>query len=123
VIELLEDLKRLEADHGSRPLAAVLKARREAAEESVDIKRLLPRPPRTHRTAELQSRWFAAGRIDERWADEWERILDLPLEQIRDVISEDTVRGRELRQSSPFSGALSEHERKALVEAVARRVE
>jgi hypothetical protein len=145
VVELLEEIEQLGASDTSRPLAAVLKARRLAADELVDIDRLLPRAARTHRTAELQAlayhrlvaerlddslvqearrrlkRWRAAGRIDPRWAEEWERLLELPPDRIGDVISGDDGRARELRQSSPFSGVLSEHERKALLDAVERR--
>ena len=40
---------------------------------------------------------------------------------IAKAISADTPRARELRQTSPFAGALNEHERKLLVEAVERR--
>jgi hypothetical protein len=44
-------------------------------------------------------RWEKEGRIDPRWAREWEQILAL-------------------RQSSPFAGSLTEHERRRIVQAV-----
>lgn len=146
LVELMEEAESLDVAGTSRPLAAVLHARRRAAEAAVDIDRLLPRRrPRTHRTAELHALAYhrllaerlddqlaeqarrrlaslrANGRIHPRWADEWERILALPLQRIAKAISADTPRARELRQTSPFSGALSEHERRRLVEAVERR--
>ncbi len=42
---------------------------------------------------------------------EWRRILDLPWEQVRDILLADTEEGRRLRQSSPFCGILSPQER------------
>jgi hypothetical protein len=146
LLELLEEVERLDVGATSRPLAAVLGARRRAADEAIDIDRLLPRRQRrSHRTPELHAlayhrlvaerlddqlaeearrrlaRWRTDGRIHPRWADEWERILALPLPRIANAISADTQHARELRQSSPFGGALNEHERRRLVEAVEHR--
>jgi hypothetical protein len=146
LLDLLEEAQRLDALGASRPLAMVLGERRRAAEEAVEIDRLLPRrSPRRHRTAELHAlayhrlvaerlddqlaeqarrrlaRWRTAGRIHPRWADEWEHVLALPLPQIAKAISADTPHARELRQTSPFAGALNEHERRLLVDAVERR--
>ena len=61
--------------------------------------------------------------FDHGWADAWERILALPLARIRREISADTVRARELRQSSPFTGVLNEQERRLLREAVEARTQ
>ncbi len=145
LLELLEEAERLDAGGSSRPLAVVLRARRHAADEAIDIDRLLPPRRRTHRTAELhalayhrlvaerlddrladQARrrlagWRREGRIDPRWAEEWERILAQPPARIAKAISADTPRARELRQTSPFADVLNEHERRLLVEAVERR--
>jgi hypothetical protein len=146
LLELLQDAERLGVIGSSRPLAAVLRARRQAADESIDIDRLLPRQrPRGHRTAELQAlayhrlvaerlddqlveqarrrlaSWRATGRIHPHWAVEWERILALPVPRIATAISADTPHARELRQTSPFAGVVSEHERRRLAEAVERR--
>jgi len=145
LISLLEDVDRLGVQDAPRPIAAVLRDRKTSA-TSIDIDRLLPRRvPHGHRAAERQSlayhrlvagrldgdlaeearrrlaRWRVSGRIHERWADEWERVMALPLPQIAKAISADTPRARELRQTSPFAGVLPERERKQLVEAVARR--
>ena len=146
LIGLLEEMEQLNVVGSLRPLAAVLKARRRAADETVDLDRLLPRrKPRTHRTAELhalayhrlvaerlddqlaeQARrrlasWRASRGIHPHWAQEWERILALPLPQIAKAISADTQHARELRQTSPFAGALTEQERQRLVDAIERR--
>ena len=145
LLDLLEEAERLDVKNASRPLAPVLRERRRAAEEAVDIDRLLPRSRRGHRTAELhalayhrlvaerlddhlaeQARrrlasWRRDGRIHEHWADEWERVLALPLPRIATAISADTPQARQLRQTSPFAGALNEHERRRLVELVEQR--
>ena len=146
LLDLLEQAERIGAATAARPLARVLGQRRRAAEAGIDVDRLLPpRRSRTHRAPELQSlayhrlvaerlddrsveqaqrrlaRWKASGQIHPRWADEWEQILARPLPQIAKAIAADTPRVRELRQTSPFAGALNEHERLLLVAAVERR--
>src|SRR6266540_1203627 len=117
-----------------------------ARKKSVEIDRLLPRRNRrTHRVPELQAlvyhraiaerlddqivddarrrlrRWSRSGRIDPRWSDEWDRILAMPLPEIQSAISADSKRARELRQTSPFAGILTEQERRRLVKAVEER--
>ena len=147
LLDLVERAQRLGVVGSSRPLSLVLRQRRAEAEEAVDLDRLIPRrKERGHRSAELQalayhrlvaerlddalvnqarrrlSGWQESNRIHPRWAKKWDQILALPLPQIARAISADTPGGRELRQTSPFSGALNEHERQRLVEAVERRV-
>jgi hypothetical protein len=147
LLDLLEETERLGVAGTSRPLSAVIRARRRSAHESIDLDRLLPRRARrTHRAAELHALayhrlvaerlddrlaerarrrladWKTAARIHPQWADEWQRILALPLAQMRRAISADTPHARELRQTSPFAGSLNEHERKQLADAVERRI-
>lgn len=145
--ELVElRLEMEELDHSARPLAQVMRERERNAKERIDLERLLPpKRPRTHRTAELQSlayhrlvaerlddagvakarrllrKWRASGRMHPHWADEWERVLRMPLPRIRKAIAADSVRARELRQTSPFAGLLTEHERRRLRDAVEDR--
>jgi len=146
LIELLEEVEEVRSERGGRPLARVIRERRRRSAEAIDIDRLLPRRrPRRHRTAELHSlayhrliaerlddrvvddalrrlrRWRQEGRIDARWANEWERILAMPLGQIAKTISGDSTRAGELRQTSPFAGVLTEQERRRLVRAVEDR--
>jgi len=129
-----------------RALAAVIKARQEHASETIDLDRIIPRRPgRTHRVPEIQSlayhrlvaerltpqlvdeararlaRWTSSGRIDPRWAEEWRVVLDQPLPRIARAISSASPRARELRQTSPFAGVLTEQERRKLIEAVEAR--
>lgn len=144
--ELLEDVERVRDEEGGRPLARVMRARRRRSEEAIDLNRILPRRrSRGHRTADLQAlayhrvvaerldksivdqargrvrRWRADGRVHPRWIEEWERILAMPLHRIAKIIGADTTRGRELRQTSPFAGVLSEQERRQLTRAVEER--
>jgi hypothetical protein len=63
-------------------------------------------------------RWRRRGSIDERWARDWEEVLSRPIDGIRDAITADDPQGRDLRQSSPFAGALSHDERQRLLELV-----
>jgi len=148
LVELLEDVERVREEPTARPLARVLRERRRESEEAIDLNRLLPRRQRRgrgHRTAELQSlayhrlvaerldedlveraqnrvrRWRSHGRVHRRWIDEWERVLAMPLPRIAKIISADTMHSRALRQTSPFAGVLSEHERRLLAKAVEER--
>jgi hypothetical protein len=147
VVSLIEDVQRARNEQSGRPVTRVIRERKRLSQEIVDLDRLLPeRKPRTHRIVELQSlayhrlvaerlddqiiadartrlrRWREDGRIHPQWADEWERILALPLTRIRKEISADSVRARERRQSSPFTGVLTEQERALLHRAVEARV-
>lgn len=63
-------------------------------------------------------RWKDLGRIDPRYAQAWEGVLALPMEGIREAITADDERGRDLRQSSPFAGLLSEQERRKIIAVV-----
>ncbi len=100
------------------------------------------RDPDPHRVAELRSlayhralapklrrpmvdqarrklrRWKDEERIDPRYAQAWEEVLALPLEDLRKAIAADDEHGRDLRQSSPLAGLLSEPERRKVLAAV-----
>jgi hypothetical protein len=146
LVELLEEVAQARDESPNRPLASVIRERRRRSLESIDLDRLLPRRRhRGHRVAELQAlayhrlvaerlndqiietarrrlrRLRQEGRIDPRWADEWEQILASPPAQVAKQISADTARARELRQTSPFAGLLTEQERRRLVRAVEER--
>jgi hypothetical protein len=60
--------------------------------------------------------WRDQGRIDPRYADQWEALLDRPLPEIRRVLSQDTEVTRDLRQNSPLAGMLSEPERRKILQ-------
>ena len=146
LIDLLEEVDVARANGAGRPLSAVMREREQRSAETVDLDRLLPRArPRTHRTPELHGlayhrlvaerlnapivddakrrlgRWRENGRIHPHWAEEWERILKMPVPRIAKAISADSKRARELRQTSPFAGLLTQQERRRLARAVEER--
>ena len=61
--------------------------------------------------------WRARDKIDPRHAARWEDALSQPVEEVARVLVEDTEAGRDLRQSSPFVGMLSEAERRKILAA------
>jgi hypothetical protein len=63
-------------------------------------------------------KWREQGRIDERYAEQWEDVLRRPVAEVRQIIGEDSQRGRDLRQNSPFAGVLSEAERRRIIEEI-----
>lgn len=146
LVGLLDEVQEARDAGRERPLAAVIRERHRRSADAIDLDRLLPRKRgRGHRIAELQGlayhrliaerldaqmvetarkrmdRWRESGRVHTSWADEWERILSLPIPRIARAISADTPSGRELRQTSPFAGLLTEQERRRLVEAIEAR--
>lgn len=76
------------------------------------------RRPMVNEAARKISRWQEEGRIDTRYALEWQEVLAQPVLEIRRLISADDARGRDLRQNSPFAGLLSEAERRRILEEV-----
>ena len=51
------------------------------------------------------------------WLDEWARLLDGPIDKLLDRLTARDVRGRELRQNSPFAGLLTQDERERVLAA------
>ena len=64
-------------------------------------------------------KWREQGRIDERYAEQWEQVLRRPMTEVRRTIGEDSERGRDLRQNLPFAGMLSEAERRRINQDIA----
>ena len=50
-----------------------------------------------------------------RWLSEWQALLDGPVEEVVAALIDPSERGYELRQSTPFTGVLSDEERLAAV--------
>jgi hypothetical protein len=63
-------------------------------------------------------RWDEEGTIDPRYAKAWEDVLRRPLPDIKRVLTDDSQRARDLRQNSPFAGALSEPERRRILDEI-----
>jgi hypothetical protein len=58
------------------------------------------------------ARWRSQNRIDPHYARQWEEILAAAPTRMAQMIGEDTPQMRDLRQNSPFAGALNEPERR-----------
>jgi len=77
------------------------------------------RRPMVEEARHVLFRWREQGRIDERYAARWEQLLTRPIPEIRRSIVEESANADDLRQNSPFAGALSEPERRRIVQQVA----
>jgi hypothetical protein len=138
--------RRLTHPDDRHPLGSVLRAHRSEA-RGLSASTLLGRAHRGdgdggHRHAELRSlayhravaqrldeeilrdaqdrlaRWQTQARIDPRYARRWQMILAKPPTQIAQLIGKDTPSMRDLRQSSPFAGTLSEPVRRRALAVV-----
>ena len=58
-----------------------------------------------------------AGTMAERWLDLWRLTLDSGLDRVLTVLVSDAPEAAELRQNSPFTGILSEEERKSVLDS------
>lgn len=50
------------------------------------------------------------------WIDEWSRMLDGPVDALLATLTDPSLRGREMRQNSPFAGLIDDDERAAIVD-------
>lgn len=141
LLDLYDEVHAERADSRRYPLTPVMVRRRDAAQRL----RIPPRGNRgdiTHDRARTRSlvyhqavarrlsklmvdeawhvlfRWREQGRIDRRYCDRWEQLLEQPLPQIRRALVEETQEADDLRQNSPFAGVLSEPERRRIVREV-----
>lgn len=146
VVGLAREVERARHAGRERAVSAVVRERRRRARETIDVDRLLPSPGDwTHRNAEVQSlayhrlvaerltpdlidaarervdRWERSGRLHSKWADAWREVLGRSPAAIRRALRSSCLRARQLRQTSPFAGVLTEQERLRLVEAIHAR--
>jgi hypothetical protein len=63
-------------------------------------------------------RWREQGRIDPLHAQRWVHILSMPMKDIREAITAVGTEADDLRQNSPFAGALTEPERRRVLAEV-----
>jgi hypothetical protein len=142
LFDLYEAVRSSKADGTVRhPLAAALRSRQQAAERlGVDWPhdRMGSSYDRTHLrglayhravAGKLRKqtiadakyvlyRWRKQGRIDPIYAERWDRVLAMPLTSIREAITAAGADADDLRQNSPFAGALTEPERRRVVAEV-----
>lgn len=76
------------------------------------------RKPMVEDARHVLFRWRAQGRIDERYGERWEQLLNQPLPEIRSALVDESQEYDDLRQNSPFAGLLSEPERRRIVQEV-----
>lgn len=62
--------------------------------------------------------WLLQGKIDQRYAKAWEEILRGRATDVRAALSEESQTMRDLRQNSPFAGALPEQSRLKILQAI-----
>lgn len=55
-----------------------------------------------------------------RWLDEWQQVLDGPVEGVMEALTSRSPRSRELRQNSPFAGVLSAEDRLKVLEGYSK---
>ncbi len=67
--------------------------------------------------------WIAAGGRSAPYARAWRELLDRPLPELEAFLVDPSERARELRQSTPFAGALDPRERWRLWAEVRARFE
>jgi hypothetical protein len=76
------------------------------------------RTPMVEEARHVLARWREQDRIDDRYAEAWDEILDRPVAEIRGMLADDSPEGDDLRQNSPFAGVLSEPERQRILREV-----
>jgi len=62
-------------------------------------------------------KWLQEGLLDPRYGEQWLELLSESIPVIKEAITEESRRGHDLRQNSPFAGVLSDRERRRLLEA------
>lgn len=63
-------------------------------------------------------KWLDQGKIDARYARQWEEVLRKPVAEVKQIIGDDGPFARDLRQNSPFAGVLSEAERRKILREI-----
>ncbi|TFB97862.1 MULTISPECIES: helix-turn-helix domain-containing protein [Cryobacterium] len=119
----LGTLKRALAVMGRRPRVEVVNTRREER-VTMELHRTLANRLRTDPQAVLdvvpdnlvRLRARLRSPIGQKWVDRWAELVDSPVDLLILGMLADTPEGRELRQNSPFAGALTQGERVAAIE-------
>jgi hypothetical protein len=143
LLDLYESVEADRADGDRRHVLAPTMARQRKAAQSLDLRRFRQdterrghervrarslayhravaqrlRKPMVQEVRHVLFRWRAQGRIDERYAERWEQLLNQPLPEIRRALVDESQDYDDLRQNSPFAGFLSEPERRRIVREV-----
>ncbi len=85
-----------------------------------EVARRLPeRPELLDRARSRIEAWRREGGPAAHWAARWERVLRLPPGEVATAITADDDEARDLRQASPFAGALEPRVRWEVLRRVA----
>ncbi len=69
-------------------------------------RRLRDRPELLDTARERVRSWFETGHVSPYWAEAWNDVLDGTLDEVIVRITDASEHARDLRQTSPFAGAL-----------------
>jgi hypothetical protein len=69
-------------------------------------RRLREDPELVEMARERVRSWLETGFVSRRWAEAWREVLGGTLEDVIAAITDTSRRGRDLRQSTPFAGAV-----------------
>jgi hypothetical protein len=89
---------------------------REAEERSLELHRavagrLVDQPQLLEEARTRVDRWLRDGSVAPAWAEVWREILSRPPDVVAALLRDTGQRARDLRQCSPFAGALRPLER------------
>lgn len=115
--ERLDPRRLIEADDDDDQQAVIADRHRRADRRSLAYHRAVAKRLRRPIVDDARRQiwqWQREGRIDDRYATAWLDILNRPVPEVRRALSADTQTMRDLRQSSPFAGALTEAERRKI---------
>ena len=101
---------------------------RVAEERSLALHREVARQMRANPEILVHARqrvhsWSQRGSVHRFWVAQWERILRCSTEEVGAAITDPSERGRALRQTSPFAGAIDPRTRWAILREVQKRLE
>lgn len=84
-----------------------------------EVARLLREHPELLARARARvEQWRTAGVVDAAWVAAWSEILTLPVGDVIAVLTDPSERARDLRQCSPFAGALAPRDRWRILRGV-----
>jgi hypothetical protein len=140
LLDLYETIRNESSGRDRNPLAATMSRQREAArrlrvegqvdsEDAHDRARARNlayhgavasrlRKPMVDEARHVVYRWREQGRIDSRYADQWDALLTRSMPEIRRALVERSQKADDLRQNSPLAGVLSEPERRRILAEV-----
>lgn len=71
---------------------------------------------------ERVERWLTDGSVHGSWAEAWRSILDAGLDRVIEVLTDVSPASHDLRQVSPFAGALDPRTRWTILRACSSRI-